>query len=151
MLPPSPDLPDARGPDPTPGSRAHSATIDGVPARFLLVAVLVGTVVLAVGCRSDGGDAPKAPLAFCKAASRFDDRLSKGAELDEQIRLVQSMVDTAPTKIRSDAQTFVDALRRVEADPSVKDNPKVKKAVENVNRYAAQGCGFYESQGGGGI
>lgn len=120
-----------------------------MPARILLVAVLAGAVVLAVGCGSDGGDAPKAPLAFCKAASRFDDRLSKGAEVDEQIRLVQGMVDTAPAKIRPDAQTFVDALRRVGTDPSVKDNPKVKKAVENVNRYAAQSCGFYESQGGG--
>jgi hypothetical protein len=120
-----------------------------VPARFLLVAVLVAAAVLAVGCGSEGGNTPKAPLAFCKAAARFDDRLSKGAKLDEQIRLVQGMVDAAPAKLRSDAQTFVDALRRVETDPSVKDNPKVKKAVENVNRYAAQGCGFYESQGGG--
>jgi hypothetical protein len=122
-----------------------------VPTRILLSVVLVGAAVLAVGCGSEGGDAPKAPLAFCKAASRFDDRLSKGAELDEQIRLVQGMVDAAPAPIRPDAQTFVDALRRVETDPSVKDDPKVKRAVENVNRYAAQGCGFYERQGGGGI
>ena len=77
--------------------------------------------------------------------------MSRGAKLDEQIRLVQRMVDTAPAKIKADAQTFVDALRRVETDPSVKDDPKVKRAVENVNRYAAQGCGFYERQGGGGI
>ena len=107
--------------------------------------------MLAVGCGSEGSDAPKAPLAFCKAASRFDDRLSRGAKRDEQIRLVQAMVDAAPTRIRRDAQTFVDALRRVETDNSVRDDPKVKKAVENVNRYAAQGCGFYERQGGGGI
>lgn len=116
-----------------------------------MFAVLVGAAVLVVGCGSEGGGAPKAPVAFCKAASRFDDRLSRGAKLDEQVRLVQRMVDTAPAKVRPDAQTFVDALRRVETDPSVKDNPKVKKAVESVNRYAAQGCGFYESQGGGGI
>ena len=122
-----------------------------MPARLLLSLVLVATVVLAVGCGSEGGGAPKAPLAFCKAASTYDDRLSKGARLDEQIRLVQGMVDTAPAKIRPDAQTFVDALRVVETDKSVRDDPKVKKAVENVNRYAAQGCGFYKSQGGGGI
>ena len=107
--------------------------------------------MLAAGCGSEGSDAPKAPLDFCKAAARFDDRLSRGAKLNEQIRLVQDMVDAAPARIRPDTQTFVDALRRVEADPSVKDDPKVKKAVENVNRYAAQGCGFYERQGGGGI
>lgn len=102
-----------------------------------------------VGCGSEGGDSPKAPLAFCKAASNFDDRLSKGAKIDEQVRLVQRMVDTAPAKIRPDAQTFVDALRQVQTDKSVKDDPNVKRAVDNVNRYAAQGCGFYESQGGG--
>ena len=105
--------------------------------------------MVAVGCGSEGGNSRTAPLAFCKAASRFDDRLSKGAKIDEQIRLVQGMVDTAPTKIRSDAQTFVDALRRVGTDKSVRDDPNVKRAVDNVNRYAAQGCGFYESQGGG--
>jgi hypothetical protein len=122
-----------------------------VPTRFLLSLVLVAAAVLAVGCGSEGGDTPKAPLAFCKAASRFDDRLSRGANLDEQIRLVQAMVDAAPARIRPDAQTFVDALRRVETDNSVKSDPKVKRAVDNVNRYAAQGCGFYERQGGGGI
>jgi hypothetical protein len=120
-----------------------------VPARLLAVALLVGAAAIAVGCGSEGGSSTKAPLPFCKAASRFDDRLSKGAKLDEQIRLVQGMVDTAPAKIRPDAQTFVDALRRVETDKSVKDDPNVKRAVDNVNRYAAQGCGFYNSQGGG--
>jgi hypothetical protein len=131
--------------------RPHSATIDAVPKRRAVAVVVLVAAVFAGACSSDSGNALKAPLAFCKAAARYDDRLSKGAKLDEQIRLVQGMVDTAPAKIEADSQTFVDALRRVEADPSVKDDPKVKKAVENVNRYAAQGCGFYERQGGGGI
>ncbi len=123
-----------------------------MPTRVVTAVVVVAAAaMLAAGCGSEGGDAPKAPLAFCKAAARFDDRLSKGAKLDEQIRLVQRMVDTAPAKIEADAQTFVDALGRVETDESVKDDPNVKRAVENVNRYAAQGCGFYERQGGGGI
>jgi hypothetical protein len=107
-------------------------------------------VGLIAGC-GDSGSTPKAPLAFCRAASNYDDRVSRNAKIDEQIRLVQRMVDKAPAKIKADAQAFVDALRRVETDPSVKDDPKVKRAVENVNRYAAQGCGFYKPQGGGGI
>jgi hypothetical protein len=122
-----------------------------VPKRLTAAVVLLVATLVAGACSSDTGNAPKAPLAFCKAAARYDDRVSRNAKIDEQIRLVQRMVDTAPAKIKGDAQTFVDALRRVEADPSVKDNAKVKKAVENVNRYAAQGCGFYERQGGGGI
>jgi hypothetical protein len=136
----------------TPGSAAHSATIDVVPARVATIFVVVAAAsMLAAGCGSEGGDAPKAPLAFCKAAARYDDRVSRNAKIDEQIGLVQRMVDTAPAKIKADAQSFVDALRRVETDKSVKDDPNVKRAVENVNRYAAQGCGFYERQGGGGI
>jgi len=122
-----------------------------VPTRLASIAVVVAAVVLIAGCGSDSGDSPKAPLAFCKAASRYDDRLSKGAKVDEQIRLVARMAATAPAKIKADTETFLDALRRVETDKSVKDDPTVKHAVENVNRYAAQGCGFYQQQGGGGI
>jgi hypothetical protein len=121
-----------------------------VPKRPAVVAVIVGLTLFAA-CGSEGTSGPKPPRAFCDAAARYDDRVARSAKIDEQVRLVQRMVDTAPAKVKGDAQTFVDALRRVESDPSVKDNPNVKKAVENVNRYAAQGCGFYEQQGGGGI
>jgi hypothetical protein len=107
-------------------------------------------VGVAGGCRP-GDNAPKAPRAFCDAAARYDDRLSKGARLDEQIRLVEKMSTTAPRKIAADTATFLDALRRVENDPSVKDDKTIQRAVENVNRYAAQGCGFYERRRGGGI
>jgi hypothetical protein len=122
-----------------------------VPARLLLPLALVAAALLVAGCGSEGGNTPKASVAFCRAASNFDDRLSRGAKVDEQIRLVQRMVDTAPAKIRADTRVFVDALRRVQTDPSVKDDPKVQRSVEKVNRYAAQGCGFYNPQSGGGI
>ena len=117
--------------------------------RPALLLVVLAAVAAVAGCSSESGSAPKAPLAFCKAAANYDDRLSKGASIGEQIRLVQRMVATAPAKIKSDAETFLDAMRRVEMDASVKDNPRVKRAVDNVNRYAAQGCGFYQQQGGG--
>ena len=122
-----------------------------MPKRLAVAAVLLVAALVGGACSSEGGNAPKAPLAFCKAAARYDDRVSRNAKIDEQVRLVQRMVDTAPAKIKANAQTFVDALRRVETDRSAKDDPNVKRAVENVNRYAAQGCGFYERQGGGGI
>jgi negative regulator of sigma E activity len=129
----------------------HSATIDRVPKRLALAAVLLVAALVGGACSSESANAPKAPLAFCQAAARYDDRVSRNAKIDEQIRLVQRMVDTAPAKIKANAQTFVDALRQVETDTSVKDDPRVKRAVENVNRFAAQGCGFYKQQGGGGI
>jgi hypothetical protein len=129
----------------------HSATIDGVSFRPVLAGFAVVAAVLTSACRSEGSSAPKPPEAFCDAAARYDDRLLKGKKpsLDEQMRLVQRMVDTAPAKIKADAQMFLDALRQIEADPSVRDDPKVKRAVDNVNRYAAQGCGFYERRPGG--
>jgi negative regulator of sigma E activity len=129
----------------------HSATIDRVPKRLAVAAVLLVAALVGGACSSESANAPKAPLAFCQAAARYDDRVSRNAKIDEQIRLVQRMVDTAPAKIKANAQTFVDALRQVETDTSVKDDPRVKRAVENVNRFAAQGCGFYKQQGGGGI
>ena len=122
-----------------------------MPKRLAVAAVLLVAALVGGACSSESGNAPKAPLAFCKAAARYDDRVSRNAKIDEQIRLVQRMADTAPAKIKANVQTFVDALRRVETDKSAKDDPNVKRAVENVNRYAAQGCGFYERQGGGGI
>ena len=122
-----------------------------MPKRLPVAVVLLVAALVGVACSSESENAPKAPLAFCQAAARYDDRVSRNAKIDEQIRLVQRLVDTAPAKIKADAQTFVDALQRVETDPSVKDNVKIKRAVENVNRYAAQGCGFYKQQGGGGI
>jgi hypothetical protein len=131
--------------------RVHSARIDAVRRKLVAAAVLLISVVLVASCRESGGSAPKAPEAFCEAASKYDDRIARNAKVDEQIRLVQRLVDTAPAKIKADAQTFVDALRRVETDPSVKDDPKIKRAVDSVNRYAAQGCGFYKREGGGGI
>jgi hypothetical protein len=130
--------------------RLHSATIDRVRRRLVAAAVALISVVAVASCR-ESGSAPKAPEAFCEAASKYDDRIARNAKVDEQIRLVQRMVDTAPAKIKADAQTFVDALRRVETDPSVKDDPKIKRAVDRVNRFAAQGCGFYKREGGGGI
>src|SRR5262245_18234315 len=67
--------------------RLHSATIACVPARLLVSMVLVAAAVLAAGCGSEGESAPKAPVAFCRAASNYDDRLSRGAKVPEQIRL----------------------------------------------------------------
>jgi hypothetical protein len=120
-----------------------------VRTRLLALVLLVATLLVA-GCR-DRSSARKPPDAFCDAAARYDERLLKGKKpsLDEQVRLVQRMVDTAPARIKADAQTFLDALRKVDTDPSVRDDPKVEDAVDNVNRYAAQGCGFYERRPGG--
>ena len=78
------------------------------------------------------------------AARKYDDRVVKGAGIDEQIRLVTRMEATAPKDIAHDASKFLDALERRRAgDKSVVDNPKVEKAVANVEgEIAARLTGF---------
>jgi hypothetical protein len=114
--------------------------------------VLAVIALVAAGCSSER-DAPNAPLAFCRPASNYDYALStKGRDLPiaRQIRYLEAMVAAAPKAIEADARVYLDALERVREDPtSVVDNPKVKEAVENVNRYAAQGCEFYARRSGG--
>jgi len=61
------------------------------------------------------------------------------------------MTANAPSDIRGDANTFLEAMRRVDRDPSVVDDPQVADAVENVNRRAANGCGFFERDAGSGL
>lgn len=116
--------------------------------RPFTVAVVVVSILLVTGCRREH-NTPQASEAFCKASTKYEERIQKGAGVDEQIRLVEHIVDAAPKTIEADAQAFLDALRRVKNDPSVKNDPNVKKAVEAVERYAARGCGFYERPGGG--
>lgn len=113
-----------------------------------MLAVCVAVVVAAAGCKGEAQAHPKAPAGFCRAATRYDDRLQKGAGLDEQIRLVQRMADTAPPVIKADAQTFVEALQRVRTNPSMRNNRHVKAAVDNVNRFAGNACGFYRQRNG---
>ncbi len=117
-------------------------------------AVAVLALVAAAGCRSGDGDgAARPPDAFCRAAERYEDRLVRGADVDEQVRLVRRLVETAPPEIVADAWTFLDALEAVQADPddpAVRDDPDVQEAVENVQRFAIDGCDLLEDEDGGG-
>jgi hypothetical protein len=103
-----------------------------------------------VGCSSS---TPKASKAFCLAADRYDNELERQQrrgeiDVDRQIARVKELARTAPASIADDAQVFLDALRQVEDDPSIKDDPKVRTAVDNVNRLANQACGVYSRSGG---
>jgi hypothetical protein len=114
------------------------------------VGVVVALLAIA-GCSR--AQTPDAPAAFCEAAHRYERAIERGASVARQIVLVEQLYDAAPPTIRPEAKTFLDAMRRVESDPSVRDDPKIKTAVEDVNRFAAQGCEFYKSNQtpGGGI
>jgi hypothetical protein len=121
------------------------------PARSSVAAALVFAAILG-GCGRDDEPVTRPSDAFCDAAVRFEDRLERGASLDEQIRLVRRLVQTAPVEIEADARTFLDALeslRNDPDDPGVRDDPDVKEAVDDVNRFATNGCDLFERDGGG--
>jgi hypothetical protein len=116
-----------------------------------VAAALVAVAVL-VGCARDDEPVARPSNAFCDAVVRFEDRLERGASLDEQIRLVRRLVATAPAEITPDARTFLDALERLRDDPddpAVRDDPDVEEAVDDVNRFATNGCDLFERDGGG--
>lgn len=110
--------------------------------------VLVG-ILYWLGQQSERTVAP-APRAFCRTALRLEDEFERHgrARPDRQLTIVEDLAAAAPRRIRADATTYLDAMRRVRTDPSVVDDPDVERAVDNVNRYASQGCGFFERRGG---
>jgi hypothetical protein len=125
--------------------------------RVLRAAVLLALVALgATACSRDSGSSlPTPSRAFCQAAYDYDTKLPKLiGKLQQQTALVAKLAEHAPKDIVADAQTYLDAMeRRAQGDTSVVDNPKIKTAVENVNRRAAEGCELYKQNkdGSGGI
>ena len=62
--------------------------------------------------------------------------------------LVEAIVDTAPRKVRADAETFLSGLQRAEAaGRTVEATPAEQAALKNVNRHFAQGCRVYAREG----
>ncbi len=113
--------------------------------RTLAAAVFL-TVVAAACSGSSTADLPRPSRQFCEAANEYEELLQQAPppSVADQIELVEEMAINAPKGIRRDADTFLDALRQVEDDPSIRDDPKTATAVENVNRRAANGCDFYK-------
>ncbi len=123
-----------------------------VPTRLAPLALAVAAVVSFGACSRDGDEVARPPEAFCEAAIDLDRGLERMVDPDRQVRLVRRVAETAPADIEADAQTFLEAMEAVRADPdnqSLRDDPDVQEAVENVNRYAVEGCELYERDGGG--
>jgi hypothetical protein len=114
-------------------------------------AVLVlATLALAAGCSSSA----TAPKAFCDAAQKYETELDREVtagkrDIPKQISLVKVIAATAPASIHADAQTYLNAMLRVQHDPGVRDNPAIRRAVDDVNRYASAKCGFFNQQPSG--
>ena len=121
------------------------------PSRIPNIVLVVALVALGVGCSRS--EKPEASKEFCRAADRYNTELERQQEngkidTDRQIERVEKLAATAPASIRDEAEVFLDALRRVDDDPSVKDDPEIREAVDDVNRYANQACGVYDRDSG---
>jgi hypothetical protein len=122
--------------------------------RAVAVAALLATGVAA--CSGDSSSSlPTPSKAFCQAAYDYDTNLPKLiGKIHEQTDLVAKLAETAPKDIADDAEIYLDAMkRRAAGDTSVVDNPKIERAVDNVNRRASDGCELFKQNqdGSGGI
>ena len=124
--------------------------------RSLRAAVVLLLLVSGVAACSDDSSSSSLPTpsrAFCKAAYDYDTNLPKLiGKIHQQTALVQKLAEHAPKDIADDAQVYLDAMqRRADGDKSVVDNPKIQRAVDNVNRRASDGCElFKQNQDGSG-
>jgi hypothetical protein len=120
---------------------------------------VAAALLLATGVAACSGDSssslPTPSKAFCQAAYDYDTNLPKLiGKINRQTDLVAKLAETAPKDIADDAQLYLDAMkRRAAGDKSVIDNPKIERAVDNVNRRASDGCELFKQNqdGGGGI
>ena len=139
---------------------APAARIEGLRHRpdtmalvaIRLLAVAVALLVVGVACGGQSQSAPNKP--FCENAYRYEAELEQEqtngkVDLPKQISLVRSLAATAPASIHADAQRFLQALEQVRTDPKVRNNATVKRAVDNVNRYASNRCGLFNQQPNG--
>jgi hypothetical protein len=114
-------------------------------SRAVAVALLLVTGVAA--CSEDSSSTlPTPSKAFCQAAYDYDTNLPKlVGKINQQTDLVAKLAETAPKDIAEDARLYLDAMkRRAAGDTSVVDNPKIERAVDNVNRRASGGCKLFQ-------
>jgi hypothetical protein len=127
---------------------------------FVSVRVIAASAALAVVGFACSGHPSTAPKPFCQSAFDYEAELqrelTKGTvDGAKQITLFRRIVATAPAAVHADAQRFLDALERVQADPRVRHDRSVTepahRAVDRVNRYASNRCGLFNQQKGNGI
>ena len=123
-------------------------------AAWVIGLVALATVVtLAQGQQgNDLSTQPRPSRAFCSAAAAYDKATTtkKTVPLAEHITMTHAIAVAAPKDTKADATLVWHSYRRLAAgDRSVVDNPKVKTAIDRVNRRATQTCGWFARDGRG--
>jgi hypothetical protein len=123
------------------------------PLRATVVLVLLA--LAATACSRGGTELSEPKPGFCEAAARYDRRVERNASISEQIDILEKLERNAPKDVAADATLFLDTMREFqqgdkETRAEIREDPRVQEAVENVNRRAADSCGFFESEPGDG-
>lgn len=110
---------------------------------------------LAACSRGDEESLPEPKPGFCEAAQRYDRRVERNASVAEQITILEKLERNAPKDVAADAELFLDSMRAYQSGTkteraALQQDPKVRRAIENVNRRAINGCGFFDSEPGDG-
>jgi hypothetical protein len=113
-----------------------------------VAALAILFVVVVTACSEDDDPSAHPPEPFCQAAialEEFGPVRGRVPELDDQIELVREVAETAPPDIEQQAETFLAAMERYrDGDDSVIDDAEIQEAVNDVNRYATNGCELFE-------
>lgn len=124
-------------------------------ALWVLGLVALATVAALAGGQSDGNEDVASKLArpsvaFCKAARRYDTAVSsRKVTLAEHLQFSEAIAKAAPKDARADADRIVRAYEQLRSgDRTVVDNPRIKAAIDHVNRRAGQDCGWYRRKEG---
>ncbi len=115
-----------------------------------LVAIATIAAIAQGGQSNDLSKLPRPSRAFCAAAAKYDDATtSKSIPLARHIELTKAIATAAPADTRSDANLVWRSYVKLAAgDQGVVDNPRVKAALDHVNRRATQTCGWFQRDSG---
>ena len=121
-------------------------------AAWVLGFVAIATIAAVAqgGPTNDLSQLPRPSRAFCAAAAKYDDlTTSHSIPLPRHIALTKAIASAAPTDTRADAKLVWRSYEQLAAgDDRVVDNPRVRAALDHVNRRATQTCGWFQRDSG---
>ncbi len=121
-------------------------------AAWVLGIVAIATIAAVAqgGQSNDLSKLPRPSRAFCAAAARYDElTTAKSIPVRRHIALTKAIAAAAPADTRSDADLVWRSYVKLAAgDDRVVDNPRVKAALDHVNRRATQTCGWFQRDSG---
>jgi len=120
-------------------------------AAWVIGLVAIATIAMLAqgGQGNDLSKQPRPSRAFCTAAARYDKvTTTKSIPIRRHVTMTRAIAAAAPSDTKADATLVWKSYVKLEGgDRSVVDNPRVKAAIDHVNRRATQTCGWFQRDG----